>query len=168
VEQTGGTATDGALEDNTTTVLLTGFGLVEVPFTYGYAINDHIAVGANLKLMKGRVYGTEVIVFNKDSGVPVVTCPPIEPWCDAGANAPAPRRGVGPRPLLVGPAGRERGPVELSAGSLQSMSWSITHRPGSSGTGSDQKTSARRSKDFRRRMETRSNIPLSSRTPILG
>jgi len=68
VEQTGPAVTGGDLEDNTTTVLLTGFGLVEVPLTYGYAINDHIAVGANLKLMKGRVYGTQVVVFNKDSG----------------------------------------------------------------------------------------------------
>jgi hypothetical protein len=66
VEQTGGAG--GALEDNTTTVLLTGFGVVEVPFTYGYAINDHIAVGANLKLMRGRVYGSQVLVFNQDSG----------------------------------------------------------------------------------------------------
>jgi len=67
VDQTGST-TGGALEDNTTTVRLNGFGVVEVPITYGYAINDRIAVGANLKLMRGRVYGTEVVVFDKDSG----------------------------------------------------------------------------------------------------
>lgn len=59
---------NGSLEDNTTTVLLRGFGVAEIPFTYGYAINDHWAIGANLKLMKGRVYGTEVLVFDNDSG----------------------------------------------------------------------------------------------------
>jgi hypothetical protein len=56
------------LNENTTTVVLNGFGVVEVPLTYGYALNDHVAIGANLKLMKGRVYGTEVLVFNEGSG----------------------------------------------------------------------------------------------------
>lgn len=58
----------GDIEDNTTTVLLNGFGLLELPFSYGRAINDHIAVGGNLKLMTGRVYATEVVVFDNDAG----------------------------------------------------------------------------------------------------
>ncbi|BCR04560.1 hypothetical protein DESUT3_16290 [Desulfuromonas versatilis] len=58
----------GAIEDNTTTVLLTGFALGEVPLSYGYALNDHWAIGGNLKLMVGRVYGNQVLVFNEDSG----------------------------------------------------------------------------------------------------
>ncbi len=60
--------TAGTLDQNTTTVVLKGFGVAEVPLTYGYALNDNIAIGANLKLMKGRVYGTEVLVFNDGSG----------------------------------------------------------------------------------------------------
>ncbi len=67
VSQTTGVTTGGDLEDNTTKVLLEGFGLAEVPLSYGYAFNDNFAVGGNLKLMLGRVYGTEVLVFNKDS-----------------------------------------------------------------------------------------------------
>jgi len=59
--------TGGNLEDNTTSVLLEGFGLAEVPLSYGYALNDNFSVGGNLKLMRGRVYGTEVLVFNKDA-----------------------------------------------------------------------------------------------------
>lgn len=55
------------LDQNTTTVVLNGFAVAEVPLTYGYALNDNIAIGANLKLMKGRVYGTEVLVFNDGS-----------------------------------------------------------------------------------------------------
>jgi hypothetical protein len=56
-----------SLENNTSTVLLKGFGVVEVPITYGYAISDNLSVGGNVKFMKGRVYGNEVIVFNDGS-----------------------------------------------------------------------------------------------------
>lgn len=59
---------NGTLSDNTTTVALRGFAMAEVPLSYGYALNDHWAVGANLKFIKGRVYGTQVLVFDKDSG----------------------------------------------------------------------------------------------------
>ncbi len=58
----------GDLEDNTTTVHLKGYGLAEVPLSYGFALNDHWAVGANLKLMIARVYGNQIVVFNEDSG----------------------------------------------------------------------------------------------------
>jgi hypothetical protein len=57
-----------SLDDNTTTVVLTGFGVGEIPFTYGYAINSNIAVGGNIKLMRGRVYGNQLLVFDDDSG----------------------------------------------------------------------------------------------------
>ncbi|MBU0481277.1 MAG: conjugal transfer protein TraF [Proteobacteria bacterium] len=56
------------LDDNTTTALFTGFGVGEVPLTYGHAFNEHFSIGANLKFMKGRVYGNQVIVFDNDSG----------------------------------------------------------------------------------------------------
>jgi hypothetical protein len=56
------------LDDNTTTVVMTGFGVGEIPFTYGYAINDNIALGGNIKVMQGRVYGNQVLVFDDDSG----------------------------------------------------------------------------------------------------
>lgn len=63
----GGGAGSTDLSDNTTTVAVTGFGLAEVPFSYGYAFNEHFAVGGNLKFMAGRVYGTQVLVFNNDT-----------------------------------------------------------------------------------------------------
>ena len=66
--QTSGALTGGALADNTTTVVLNGFALAEVPLSYGYAINDHWSVGGSLKAIKGRVYGTEVLVFDDGSG----------------------------------------------------------------------------------------------------
>lgn len=55
------------LEDNETTVFLTGFGLLEIPVSYGYAINDHWAVGTSVKFMLGRVYGSRIIVFDDDA-----------------------------------------------------------------------------------------------------
>lgn len=58
----------GALEDNTTTVALRGFAVAEIPLSYGRALNDNWSVGANLKLMRGRVYGTDIVVFDQDSG----------------------------------------------------------------------------------------------------
>mgnify|MGYP005851506735 CR=1 FL=1 len=69
VATTSDNASGGAnLTENTTTVVLTGFAYAEVPLSYGYAINEHIAVGGNLKFMKGRVYGNQVLVFDNDSG----------------------------------------------------------------------------------------------------
>lgn len=58
----------GTLENNTTTVALRGFAVAEIPFSYGRALNDNWSVGTNLKLMRGRVYGTEILVFNNNSG----------------------------------------------------------------------------------------------------
>ncbi len=67
-EQTDGTLPGGTLDDNTTTVVLRGFAVAEVPISYGRAFNEHWSVGFNLKMIRGRVYGTEVLVFETDSG----------------------------------------------------------------------------------------------------
>ncbi|MFW6334851.1 MAG: conjugal transfer protein TraF [Desulfosalsimonas sp.] len=58
---------DGSLEDNTTTVMLSGFGMGETAVSYGYAIDDRWSVGGNLKFMRGRVYGNKVVVFDEDA-----------------------------------------------------------------------------------------------------
>jgi len=63
--QSGG---GNSVDDNTTTVALTGFAYGEVPVSYGYALNDHFAIGGNIKFMQGRVYGNQVLVFDNDSG----------------------------------------------------------------------------------------------------
>lgn len=55
------------MDNNTTSVLLRGFGVAEVPISYGYAINDHFSIGANLKVMQGRVYGNKILVFDEDA-----------------------------------------------------------------------------------------------------
>ncbi len=55
------------LADNETTITGRGFGAVEVPISYGYAINENFSVGATAKLMMGLVYGTQVWVFNEDN-----------------------------------------------------------------------------------------------------
>ena len=66
VQQAGGSG--GDLEDNTTSASLEGFGLIEVPISYGKALNENLSLGGSLKLMQGYVYGTEVVIFNKESG----------------------------------------------------------------------------------------------------
>ncbi|MDF1579381.1 MAG: conjugal transfer protein TraF [Desulfuromonadales bacterium] len=58
----------GELANNTTTVQLNGFGHIEVPITYGFNFGENFAAGVNFKLMRGRVYGTQVLVFDEDSG----------------------------------------------------------------------------------------------------
>ncbi len=55
------------LDDNTTTIIAEGFGVVEVPISYGYAINNNISIGGNIKYMKGRVYGTSIRVFDDNN-----------------------------------------------------------------------------------------------------
>ena len=50
--------------NNTTTVRASAVAVGEIPISYGYAFNDHFAVGGNAKLIVGRVYGTEVQIFN--------------------------------------------------------------------------------------------------------
>jgi hypothetical protein len=60
-------ASGGSSQDNQTEVTFRGFGVMEVPLTYGYAFNETWSVGGNLKFMKGRVYGNQVLIFDKDS-----------------------------------------------------------------------------------------------------
>ncbi|MEF8824446.1 MAG: conjugal transfer protein TraF, partial [Desulfohalobiaceae bacterium] len=60
-------STTSSLNDNESSIYLRGFGLAEVPLSYGRALSDHFAVGGNLKLMRGRVYINEVRVFDEDS-----------------------------------------------------------------------------------------------------
>ena len=55
------------LDDNTTSVLATGYGIAEIPVSYGFAINQYLSVGVNLKYLLGRVYGTRVLVFKADA-----------------------------------------------------------------------------------------------------
>jgi hypothetical protein len=57
----------GDLDDNQTMVALKGFAVAEVPISYGRALNEHWAIGGNLKAMRGRVYATEVLVFDTAS-----------------------------------------------------------------------------------------------------
>ena len=66
VQQAGGSG--GNLEDNTTAATVNGLGVVEIPLSYGKALNENLSIGGNIKLMQGRVYGTDIVVFNKDSG----------------------------------------------------------------------------------------------------
>lgn len=57
----------GTLDDNTTSVMLSGFGVGEAAISYGYAMNDRWSVGGNFKFMRGRVYGNRVVVFDEDA-----------------------------------------------------------------------------------------------------
>ncbi len=55
------------LDNNTTSVTAYGYGIGEIPVSYGVALGDHLAIGVTGKYMVGRVYATNVLVFNKDS-----------------------------------------------------------------------------------------------------
>ena len=57
----------GNLDDNLTTVVGRGFGLVEVPVSYGWAVNENLSIGATAKLMYGNVYGTKVWIFDDEN-----------------------------------------------------------------------------------------------------
>ncbi len=60
--------TGGSFADNQSRLLFKGIATMEVPLTYGYAVNDNLAIGGNLKYMKARVYNTSVKIFNTDFG----------------------------------------------------------------------------------------------------
>lgn len=63
--------TTGNIQDNETSILVNGIGLVEVPLTYGHPIGDNFAVGFNLKYIQARVFSAgpgDITIFNKDSG----------------------------------------------------------------------------------------------------
>ncbi|MBN2163680.1 MAG: conjugal transfer protein TraF [Pontiellaceae bacterium] len=57
----------GSIDDNLTTVVGRGFALVEVPVSYGWAINENLAIGATAKLMYGSVLGTKVWIFDDEN-----------------------------------------------------------------------------------------------------
>ncbi len=59
------------LLDNQTSIVGRGFGAVEVPMSYGYAIDDNLSLGMTAKAMFGRVFGTQVWAFN-DSNTDIV------------------------------------------------------------------------------------------------
>jgi hypothetical protein len=56
-----------SLSDNLTTVIARGFNVVEIPFSYGRAVNDNLSLGATAKLMHGSVLGTKVWIFNENN-----------------------------------------------------------------------------------------------------
>ncbi len=55
------------ISDNNTLVRLNGFAMGEIPLTFGTPLNEHIAIGGSVKLMIGRVYGSEISVFEEDA-----------------------------------------------------------------------------------------------------
>jgi len=69
IEASGGAG--NLLSDNQTSIVGHGFGAVEVPVSYGYAVNDNLSLGVTAKAMFGRVYGTQVWAFN-DSNTDIV------------------------------------------------------------------------------------------------
>jgi len=54
--------------NNQTSAIVNGFTVAEIPLTYGHAFSDHLSIGGSLKFMVGRVYATEVLVFENDIG----------------------------------------------------------------------------------------------------
>ena len=61
------TANSGSTDSNKSAIAMRGFGYVEVPLTFGKSFGDNFSMGANLKYMRGRVYGVSVGVFDDDS-----------------------------------------------------------------------------------------------------
>lgn len=56
----------GTLNQNLSALRMYGVNLIEIPLSFGYAFNENLAIGGNIKAMIGRVYGTDVIVFGDD------------------------------------------------------------------------------------------------------
>ncbi|QBG46402.1 type IX secretion system membrane protein PorP/SprF [Verrucomicrobia bacterium S94] len=56
-----------SFENNQSTVTARGFGLLEVPFSYGHAFNDHLSFGITAKAMYGTVTGTKIRFANGDA-----------------------------------------------------------------------------------------------------
>ena len=56
----------GNLNSNTSALRMYGVSMIEVPLSFGWAFNENISVGGNLKAMIGRVYGTDVLVFGDE------------------------------------------------------------------------------------------------------
>ncbi|MCH6255490.1 conjugal transfer protein TraF [Puniceicoccaceae bacterium K14] len=64
LEETDG---DGSLENNRTSVFVRNFNYVEIPFSFSKRFTENFSMGANVKYMRGRVYGVSVSVFNDDT-----------------------------------------------------------------------------------------------------
>ena len=56
----------GTLDQNLSALRMYGVNLIEIPLSFGYAFNENLAIGGNIKAMIGRVYGTDVIIFGDD------------------------------------------------------------------------------------------------------
>jgi len=56
----------GTLDQNTSSLRMYGVNVLEIPLSFGYAFNENLAIGGNLKAMIGRVYGTDLLVFDED------------------------------------------------------------------------------------------------------
>jgi hypothetical protein len=46
--------------------VVNSFSYVEVPVSVGLPVNDYLSVGGSVKLMRGRVNGTRLLVFQED------------------------------------------------------------------------------------------------------
>lgn len=57
----------GLLASNETAVVGRGFAMVEIPVSYGWALNRNFSVGATAKAMYGSVIGTQIWIFNEDN-----------------------------------------------------------------------------------------------------
>lgn len=56
----------GSIDNNSSHLAFKGQGVMEVPLTYGRAINNNFSIGGNLKYIKARTYNVEVPIFDKD------------------------------------------------------------------------------------------------------
>lgn len=56
-----------SFENNQSTVTARGFGLIEVPLSFGYAFSDNLSVGVTAKGMYGTVTGTKVRFADGDA-----------------------------------------------------------------------------------------------------
>ena len=55
---------ENSLTNNLTSLTSRGFISVEVPISWGHAINDKFSLGATLSPMRGKVFGTKIWVFD--------------------------------------------------------------------------------------------------------
>ena len=57
----------GLIDTNQTAVVGNGFALVEIPITYGWAMNENLSFGITAKAMYGTVLGTKIWIFNQNN-----------------------------------------------------------------------------------------------------
>jgi len=61
------TQNGGNLSANQTVLQLRGALITEVPFTYGYAVNENLSIGGSLKYMQAKVYASDISPFGQQS-----------------------------------------------------------------------------------------------------